>query len=65
MTTEPKRRALKWIGTRLSDHRAELVEVRRREEVARQEADILKLALGKRLVGLGILAWLYALYDAL
>jgi chromosome segregation ATPase len=46
MTTEPKRRALKWIGTRLSDHRAELVEVR-------DEVDSMRRAMDERIATAG------------
>ena len=44
--TEPRRRALGWIGTRLSDHRAELVEVR-------DEVDSMRRAMDERIATAG------------
>ena len=54
--TEPRRRALGWIGTRLSDHRAELVEVRDEVDSMRRAMDERIATAGKALavlVGLG------------
>ena len=44
--TEPRRRALGWIGTRLSDHRAKLVEVR-------DEVDSMRRAMDERIATAG------------
>ena len=50
--TEPRRRALGWIGTRLSDHRAELVEVRGEVDSMRRAMDERIATAGKALTRL-------------